>query len=133
MARNSGTTGRVYMALASGGSAESVAYLAKWSLSQSVDFYDVTSFEDATKTNVAGKPDASGTFSGFWDDATVQSYTAALDGVARKIYLYPKTPSSSGPYWFGTAFADFSIDVDANGANTVSGTFKAATPFAKVG
>ena len=133
MARNAGSSGRLYFALASGGSAESVAYLSKWSLSQSTDTYDVTAFEDTTKTYVAGKPDASGQFSGFWDDATVQSYTAALDGVARKIYLYPKTPSGTGPYWFGTAFLDFSIDVDANGATTISGNFKAATSFAKVG
>lgn len=133
MSRVAGSSGRLYFALASGGSAEPVAYLDKWSLSEATDTYEVTSFEDSTKTYVAGKPDASGSFSGFWDDATVQSHTAALDGVARKIYLYPKAASSSGPYWFGTAFLDFSLDVDANGANTISGNFKAATSFAKVG
>ena len=133
MSRNSGATGRLYFALASGGSAEPVAFLSKWNLDQSTDTFEVTAFEDTTKTYVSGKPDASGAFSGFWDDATVQSYTAALDGVARKIYLYPKTASGTGPYWFGTAFLDFSIGVDAGGATTVSGNFKAATSFAKVG
>lgn len=133
MARNSGSTGRLYAAIASGGSAEPIAFLNKWTLDQSVDFSDVTSFEDTTKTSVAGKPNAEGSYNGYWDDATQQFYTAAVDGVARKVYLYPKTASATGPYWFGTAFFDQSIEVDANGVDTISGSFKAATSFAKVG
>jgi hypothetical protein len=54
-------------------------------------------------------------------------------GDARRVYLYPTTPSSAGPYWFGTAFFDFNIDTDVAGVVSINGTWSAATPFAKVG
>ena len=88
MGRIAGRNGRVYMGLASGGTAEPIAFLKTWSINFSVDKFDVTAFGDGNKVYVGGLPDASGEFDGFYDDATVQTYTAAVDGVAA-LLRYP--------------------------------------------
>lgn len=132
MAKLAGRNGGLYMALTSGGTAEAVAYLNKWSVNFQTDKLDVTAFGDTTKTYVAGLPDFAGSYGGWYDNATVQMYTAATDGVARKFYLYPdRTVTTS--YWFGTAFFDFSIDVGVESAVSITGSFNAATASAKVG
>jgi hypothetical protein len=98
VARIHGRNGRVYMALAPFGTAEPLNFQAKWSISFATDKAEVTALGDSNKVYVAGLPDASGDFSGFYDDGTVQTYTAATDGVARKFYLYPSTatPANTG-------------------------------------
>jgi hypothetical protein len=133
MAKIAGRRGRVYVGLASDSAVASpVANLSQWSLSGSSENLDATSFGDTTKTYVLGLPDASGSFAGFYDSASDQLYTASQDGLARKTYLYPDT-AQPGTYWFGTAFWDFSVDVPVGGIVSISGSFVAATPLAKVG
>lgn len=94
----------------------------------------VTAFGDANKTYVSGLPDAQGNFSGFYDTASDQLYTnPAVDGVARKVYLYP-TRSITTTYWSGTAFFDFSISDGVGDAVKVSGSCNsAASDFIRVG
>lgn len=134
MSRIAGTTGRLYVGIAStSAAAEPIAFISKMSLDFSTDDIDVTSFGDANKVYVSGMPDCSGSFSGFFDDATAQTYTAARDGGVRNFYWYPKTATSAGPYWFGTALFDFSVDADIGGAVTIAGNFKAASAVTKVG
>ena len=134
MARIAGTTGRLYVGIASSAAAaEPVAYISKMSLEFATDDLEVTAMGDVNKVYVSGMPDCTGSFSGFYDDATAQTYTAARDGSARNFYWYPKTPSNTGPYWFGTGLFDFSIETDIGGAVSVSGNFKAASPVTKVG
>jgi hypothetical protein len=120
------------MNITSGGTAEPIAFLRSWSIDFSSDRIDVTALGDSNKTYVAGLPDAQGQFAGFYDTATAQMYTAAVDGVARKFYLYPTT-DSAGTYWWGTAFFDFSVSGAVDAAAEVSGSFAAATSVAKVG
>lgn len=132
MSRIHGRNGRVYLALASGGTAEPVADLSEWSIKFSTDKADVTAFGDGNKVYVAGLPDASGDFKGFYDDATVQTYTAATDGVARRFYLYPSTLTSS-QYWFGTVLPDFDVQAGVGGAVEISSSWNAASNIAKVG
>lgn len=132
MARIHGRKGRLYAALASGGTAEPIAYLNSWSIDSSADRVDVTAFGDNNKTYVAGMADASGSIGGFYDTASAQLYTAATDGIARKFYLYP-TLDSEGQYFFGTAFFDFSISGGTDSAVTVSGSWAAASDITKVG
>lgn len=132
MARIHGRNGRVYMSLTSGGTAEPVAFLTSWTLKAATDKVDVTAFGDANKIYVAGLPDASGDFAGFYDDATVQTYTAASDGVARKFYLYPST-STPGQYWFGTVLPDFEADGSVSGAVAIKAAWSAASAITKVG
>lgn len=132
MARIHGRNGRVYLSLTSGGTAEPVAFLNSWSISFAVDKAEVTAFGDATKVYVAGLPDASGEFGGWYDDATVQTYTAASDGIARKFYLYPST-LTNGQYFFGTVLPDISIEAGVGDAVSISSSWNAASPIAKVG
>lgn len=134
MARIHGRSGKLYVGIASDtAAAEAVAYISKISLNFETDDVEVTALGDTNKTYVSGLPDCSGSFSGFYDDATAQTYMAATDGLARRFYWYPKTPSTAGPYWFGTGIFDFSVDTGVADAATISGTFKAASPVAKVG
>jgi hypothetical protein len=131
MARKHGRAGRLYANITSGGTAEPIAFLRDWSINFGVDNVEVTAFGDSNKVYVAGLPDASGSFSGFYDDSTAQLYTAATDGVARKFYLYPDN-NSTGIYWFGTALFDFNVSVPVDGSVTVSGDFQAASIVSKV-
>jgi hypothetical protein len=132
MARIAGRSGRLYANLTSGGTAEPITFLNNWSLAFTTGKIDVTAFGDTNMTYVSGLPDAQGTFSGFYDNATVQLYTAAVDGVARKFYLYPDN-GSTGQYWFGTALFDFNVDAAVDGAVQINGSFAAASVASKVG
>lgn len=127
-----GRQGRLYVAITSGGTAEPVANLNSFTFNAATDKVETTVFGDSNKTYVSGLPDAQGTFSGFYDTATAQTYTAASDGVARKFYLYPTT-AATGTYWFGTGLFDFSIDGSTSDAVKLSGSFNAATGVSKVG
>jgi len=132
MARIAGRNAALYINLTSGGTAEPVAFLSKYSIKFNADRFEVTAFGDTGKAYVAGLPDAQGDYSGWYDSATVQTYTSAVDGVARKCYLYPDR-TNAGQYWWGTAFFDMSIDIAVDGAVDITGTFAAATPLTKVG
>lgn len=120
------------MALASGGVAEPIAFLSSWSINFATEKAEVTAFGDDNKVYVAGLPDASGDFSGFYDDATVQTYTAALDGIARKFYLYPSTNTNS-QYWFGEILPDFNVNGSVSGAVQVSSSWNASSAITKQG
>jgi len=133
MARRHGRNSRLYMALASGGTAEPIAFVNKWKIQAQTDKVDVTACGDNNKIYVVGLPDSSGSISGWYDDTTVQTYTAAVDGVARKFYLYPDTVNDPAQYWFGTIFVDFSLDGGVTDALAFSGDWNAASSISKVG
>lgn len=132
MSRIHGRRGRVYLNITSGGTAEPITFLNSWSISFAVDKAEVTAFGDSNKVYVAGLPDASGEFSGFYDDATAQTYTAATDGVARKFYLYPST-STSTQYWFGEILPDFEVNASVGGAAEISSSWNASSAITKQG
>jgi hypothetical protein len=125
----SGQKGALYVAIASGGSAERIAFLTQWAMNFATDKTDVTSFDDFNKTYVSGKPDAQGTFQGWYDNATAQTYTAATDGIARKLYLYPDRDVNT----FGTGLFDFNATGQQDGAIAITGAFAAASQIFKVG
>lgn len=134
MARRAGRNGRVYMGIASGSAAaEPLPFQASWSINFQTEKTDVTAFGDTNKVYVAGLPDSSGEFGGFYDDATAQTYTAATDGLARKFYLYPDIVNTPTQYWFGTVFPDFSVNTTVSGAVEVSSSWSAASSILKVG
>lgn len=133
MPRYHGRKGRVYVGLANdAATAEPVAYLSSWSVSFATDKVEVTAFGDTNKIYVAGLPDASGDYAGYWDSATAQLYTAATDGLARKFYIYPTTDLSASDYFYGTAFFDFSMNAAVDGAVEVSGSWQAASNIGMV-
>jgi hypothetical protein len=123
----------MYVNLTSGGTAEPLTFITNWSIGLATDKYDVTAMGDTTKVYVAGLPDASGDVSGFYDTATAQLYTAAIDGVARKAYLYPDIVGSPAQYFFGTALLDFNVTDPVDGPVAITGSWSAASSFAKVG
>lgn len=132
MARFHGKSGRVYIAVASNGSAAPADYISSWTQDLSADRVEVTSFGDANKVYVQSFADAQGTFDGFRDGGAAQLITAAQDGLARKVYFY-EDASDNTKYWFGTAFISFSTNQSVTDAAKTSGTWAAATPWAAVG
>lgn len=132
MARRHGRNSRLYVDLSGSGSAAPVPFLSGVDLNFTTDQQDVTSFGDTTKVYVAGLPDASGSYSGWFDDATDQLFDAALDGVARKTYFYPDISNAPTVYFFGTAFYDFAMSTAVADAISISGSITAASSFAKV-
>ena len=132
MGKIAGRNARLYVAVASGALASPLVAIKSFTLSGESERYDSTSFGDTSKTYVAGLPDSSGSFSGFYDSTDSGTFTAAGDGVARSWYFYPST-TNTGQYWFGTGYFDYSISADVGGVIEVSGNFSAATSTAKVG
>jgi hypothetical protein len=133
VARIHGRRGRIYLGIASdSASASPLPFFSTWSINFAVDKAEVTAMGDDNKIYVAGLPDASGQFSGFYDDTTAQTYTAATDGLARKFYLYPSILSNS-QYFFGTILPDISIDGSVGDAVKVSSSWSAASVITKVG
>lgn len=133
MARIAGRRGRVYMGIANDtAAAEPLPFFASWSINFETEKIDVTAMGDDNKVYVSGLPDASGEFSGFYDDATNQTYTAAVDGLPRRFYLYPNTGDTT-KYFFGTILPDFSVNAEVNGAVQVSASWAANSPVTRVG
>lgn len=132
MSRIAGRNAAWYVSIDGVAAATLVPYLDKYTANFSTGYIDVTAFGDGNKTYVASLPDFDATYSGFYDNASAQFYTAALDGVARKFYLYPdKTLPTQ--YFYGTALFDFSVSSGVDAATTISGKVKAAGPITKLG
>ena len=137
MARLHGRTGRLYadFSAAGGGSATPVAALKSWEINASSDRVDVTAMGDSNKQYLQGLPDAQGSFSGFYDDASNTAYSAARDisdNAARKFYQYPSV-SDTSRYFYGTAYFDVTITGDVAGAIETSGSWAAASDVTSVG
>lgn len=134
MARIAGRNGRLYMGISgSAATAEPIAFISKFDESFSVGKIKVTAFGDSNEVYVGGLPDASGSFTGFYDNATAQMYTAATDGVARKFYAYTDITFSPIQYWFGTAIFDFKVAWAVDSSVDISGSWQAASQIIKVG
>lgn len=131
MARIHGKSGMVYVGITSGALASPIAYLTDWNLNFTVDQPEVTAFGDLNKIYVSGLPDASGDFSGFFDDASQQLYVAARDGIARPMYLYPNTVADPNEYWFGNILPDFAVSGGIAAAISVKSNWKAASAVKK--
>jgi len=127
MARHHGRNGSIYLGVTSGAAASPCAFQASWTLNKTVAKQDVTAFGDGNLIYVAGLPDASGDFSGFWDDATAQTYVAATDGLNRNLYLYPDIQNSPNAYFFGLILPDWSIDGAVGGPVNFKSTWNAAS------
>lgn len=131
MARIHGRDGRLYISSTSGGVAVQTPYIESYSLELSTDKTDVTAMGDAGKVYVAGLPDGTMSFSGFYDTTGMVTYAAAVDGLSRKFYLYPSA-NNAGTYFFGTGFFDTSIDSSVSDAVKISGTMAAASAIGLV-
>lgn len=128
MARNHGKRGRVYMGIAAAAEASLLPFIASWEVNHSTDKQETTAFGDANKQYANGMADAQGSFRGFLDDATAQTYTASIDGLSRKLYIYPDI-SSSTKYWYGLAVVDMTAGGAVDSAVTLSVSWNAASDF----
>lgn len=127
MARRHGRNAALYINLTQGGTPEPVAFFRGGGMSQTADRVEVTATNEENKVYVQGIPDATGTADFWFDDATVQTYSAAKDGVARKFYFYPDRSNTPTLYWYGTAFFDFNITTAVDGAIEGSTSWAAAS------
>lgn len=112
--------------------ASPLPFFAQWEINFETEKIEVTAMGDNNKVYTAGLPDASGSFAGFYDDATAQTYTAAIDGLPRKFYLYPSTLLTT-QYFFGTILPDFQVSSEVNGPVAVQASWAAGTQISKVG
>ncbi len=111
-----------------GASPVAVASLNKWTLDMTTDKVDVTAFQDTNKTYVQGLPDIKGTFGGWYDNTDMTVFDVALGTVAPFLKLVPNTLAPTH-FWSGLAWLDASVDVSANGAVSIGGSFVAAGPW----
>jgi hypothetical protein len=127
-----GKRGRVYFAVASGAEASPLPFIARWAVRSPTDRADVTAMGDRHKTYVNGMPDCTGMFSGWLDSNTAQTYTAAIDGLARKTYIYPDL-SSNTRYFYGTIVADFTAEGGVDGGVSLNCDWGAASDMYQAG
>jgi hypothetical protein len=129
-----GQHGALYVDISSGanGSAVLVTTLNSSKRAFTVAQVDVTAYEDANLVYVAGKPDASTTYTGTLDVASDQLWYPSRDGVARKFYDYVDTSGNASKYWFGTGIFDFAVDQSVTTAATVTVNMKPASSISRV-
>lgn len=127
MARQHGSNGEVSIDPAGGTAYVVVASLNSWTLDMARDRVDVTAFGDVNKQYVQGLPDIKGTFGGFWDPATTPTavFDVAMGSVPVGMKLVPSTLTPTN-FFSGLAYLDASINVSANGAVAISGSYVAA-------
>ncbi len=101
-----------------------IVALATWTLDKSTQKVDVTSFGDTNMVSVQGLPAVKGTISGFWDSGDLTMLAAAENSSGASIVLYPSS-QAAGVYHYGPAWLDYKMEVAANGAVKVSGSFEA--------
>ena len=119
MTRIHGRGGVAYLSRNSGDAASPVAFLSEWEISYTREIFDVTAITDAQIIYAAGDPDISGSFTGYFDTATVQTYAAAVDGLPRNLYLYPAV-AAAGPFFSGTVLPDYRIGGGVTAAVSLS-------------
>lgn len=133
MGRFHGKRGRVYMGIASDtATAEPLPFIASWAIRFPTARAKVTAMGDRHDIYVNGMPDCNGMFRGWIDDATAQTYTAAIDGLPRKMYLYPDLNSNTKYFW-GTIVVDFNAEGGVDGGVALSADWGAASDVFRQG
>lgn len=127
-ARIPGTRGVVYLAATTTAAASPVTFVSDWTVSVAQTWIDVTGCGAAQKEYVTGIPDVSGSFSGWYDDATSQTYLAARDGLPRSFYLYPDQRDAPGECFYGSVIADFAVAGGVQAAVAMTCAWRAAGP-----
>lgn len=114
----------IYMSTSGSTAAVPVGGFREYTLDQSTDKIDVTSFGDTNKTSVISFPALRGVLGGFWvsDDTTVRSAAASADGT--NLYIYPSGNAPS-KYAGGPAWVDKSLRGAVDGAVGLTVNFEA--------
>lgn len=134
MARFHGRNGVIYLGQAGWNpqtgqppAASPIAFITEWNINKTVDKADVTAQGDGNKVYVSGLPDASGDLSGWYDDATPQTYAASTDGLPRSFYLYESSLNVAN-YWFGVILPDLSVSGGVGASVSIKSSWNAAGP-----
>jgi hypothetical protein len=127
-----GRRGLAYLSVRNGDAATPVAYLNSWAAAWARDVIDVTTLADTQRVYVAGIPDVTGTFTGYWDDASSQAYIAASDGLPRDMFLYPDSTDMS-QYISGPVLADMTVTSGAGTAVAIAVNWAAAGTVTRTG
>ena len=127
-----GRFGVLYLGATNGGVAVNFANAVDWTFNAETPTAGTTCMGDLNQTSVAGIPAANGAFNGIWDSATASIwYSAARDGLSRKMYLYPG--GSSANYWYGDVLFSFFASGGTGDAVKVSGNWSAAGAVTPIG
>jgi hypothetical protein len=131
MRKHHGQEGRAYIAM--GGQSYNLCALTEWSLEQAADQTEVTSFCDANKTYVRGKPDLTGSLSGYWDSDSDILFDAYESPNPVMVYLYPSTVVPA-QFWYGPAWMlGVTMTVGVTDATTVEANFAASGSWTRAG
>lgn len=122
-----GRSGVAYLSLHSWDAASPVAFLSDWDIGWTAQLFDVTCVPDVQVIHAAGEPEAAGSFSGWYDTATAQTYAAAVDGLPRNMYLYPST-AFPGSFFYGLVLPDYGLGGGTASAVSVKVAWSAAGP-----
>ena len=125
MARRAGKGGKVMLATTGSGAPVTLIHIKDWSWNGTTDKIDVTSMDDANKTNLRGMADVSGSLSGFWDDTNDTAYAASQSADPVTMALYPNE-DAVGKWGSGLVNIDFSIQGSVGGAVEFTANWTAA-------
>jgi len=93
-------------------SANTVAEILDWSLTEGVNVIDDTVQSDAADTHKTGTTNWSGSANGYWDETDTNGQEAMTNGASIEIHLLPDGSAAS--------------DIDFNGTATISGIERAS-------
>lgn len=131
MAKAAGRNAAVYVSPTGTGVAVPITTLSKYTINRETDSIPTTTFGETNKTYVQGLPDIKGTISGFWDSASDPLFVAGASSDGTKMYLYPDRLNTPTVYDYGPAWLNTSLDVNVNGAVTISGSYMANGSWGK--
>ena len=118
------------MSTSGSGTAAPLAGTYSFTINKTTDRVEVTAFGDGNKTYVQGFPDVTGDFSVRFDDTDDTYFDAAESTTAVKIYAYPSRDAQT-IYHYGTAWVDASMECTIDGAVNITGSFAAASTWAR--
>lgn len=113
-----GLNGVVYLGIAT---AVPITERTEWHLSIDYDLAEDTVMADTWATQLRGVSRWSGSFAGFFDDASNELFTDATSTTRARLYIYPD--GNTGRYYYGYCWPKLSIDATLGDVVAVSGDF----------
>lgn len=130
--RRHGFNAAIYVDTSTGGSAAVgtatltlVTSKNSWTVDNTRNLVNVTSFGDTSETNVAGLVGAKGDFQGFEDFADTAMFNAMTSSIERGCMIFPDYTNNPGTFFSGKAFFDSKYGGSETGAVTQAVTFTA--------
>jgi hypothetical protein len=132
LTRIHGRSGVAYLSRLSGDPASPVAFISDWTVEFTRVVSDVTSVVDTQHVWTAAITGVTGSFTGFFDTATAQSYSAAVDGLPRNLFLYPDL-TDTVRFFTGPVLPDYAVGGGATSAVSLAVSWTATGPFTRSG